>query len=599
MACVGWCEAEAVGCEVGDHERDPRTMGARCALSCATCGRPGAGSLSATVDEGAQRPADRRRRGRDQGRRRHARGRAPEQPRSLQPTEASSAEDLLREMVAAVESARGPSTVGGGVGVPSVVEFATGRVRSSINLHLADLDLRRVLQERLGLPGLRRQRCHRGGARTRRSTMAAGRWSQNLVMFTVGTGIGGGLVLGGTGLPGRHRGRGGARTHADRGRLSTDGAPAARQLPAAPARSSRLPPGACWTASAVKVARENSLVGARQAGGVRRARSTATTRSRPRNAGDPRGDRHLCGCSASGSASGSRTRSTPSIRTWSRSGGRLGGGGPAARAAPETGSPVRAARRGRAHRDQARPAWRRRRGPGRRAAREARARRRGQQRSPPGPEAERGVSAESVPANPFAQDVEEPLPAPTTLVIFGATGDLAARKLLPAIYNLGARRAAAGEVRRDRDRARARRPRAVPPPRPRGDRRVLAHRHRRRHLEDARAEARLPERGLRRSGAVRGARGQDWEQGAATADAAGLLPGGFAQLLRHDREGARGGRAGRRGRPADPADDREAIRPRPRLGAGAERARSPRRSTSRRSFASTTTWARRRCRTSR
>jgi len=41
-----------------------------------------------------------------------------------------------------------------------------------------------------------------------------------------------------------------------------------------------------------------------------------------------------------------------------------------------------------------------------------------------------------VPNNPFAADVEEALPPPTTLVIFGATGDLAARKLLPAIYNL-------------------------------------------------------------------------------------------------------------------------------------------------------------------
>ena len=39
--------------------------------------------------------------------------------------------------------------------------------------------------------------------------------------------------------------------------------------------------------------------------------------------------------------------------------------------------------------------------------------------------------------NPFAQDVIEPLPQPATLVIFGATGDLTARKLLPAIYNIG------------------------------------------------------------------------------------------------------------------------------------------------------------------
>ncbi len=38
--------------------------------------------------------------------------------------------------------------------------------------------------------------------------------------------------------------------------------------------------------------------------------------------------------------------------------------------------------------------------------------------------------------NPFVQDVEEELPPPTSLVIFGGTGDLAARKLLPAVYNL-------------------------------------------------------------------------------------------------------------------------------------------------------------------
>jgi glucose-6-phosphate 1-dehydrogenase len=39
-------------------------------------------------------------------------------------------------------------------------------------------------------------------------------------------------------------------------------------------------------------------------------------------------------------------------------------------------------------------------------------------------------------ANPFAQDVDERLPPASTLVLFGATGDLAARKLLPAVYDL-------------------------------------------------------------------------------------------------------------------------------------------------------------------
>jgi glucose-6-phosphate 1-dehydrogenase len=46
------------------------------------------------------------------------------------------------------------------------------------------------------------------------------------------------------------------------------------------------------------------------------------------------------------------------------------------------------------------------------------------------------MSTETVAPNPFAQDVESPLPDPTSLVIFGAGGDLAARKLLPAVYNL-------------------------------------------------------------------------------------------------------------------------------------------------------------------
>jgi len=38
--------------------------------------------------------------------------------------------------------------------------------------------------------------------------------------------------------------------------------------------------------------------------------------------------------------------------------------------------------------------------------------------------------------NPFARDVDERLPPPSALVLFGATGDLAARKLLPAVYDL-------------------------------------------------------------------------------------------------------------------------------------------------------------------
>ncbi len=114
----------------------------------------------------------------------------------LRPTEASNADELLEEIVAAIESARNADTAAVGVGVPSVVEFATGRVRSSTNLHLAEIDLRRVLEERLGLPVF-----VDNDATVAALSEAFGDAGeprvQNLVMFTVGTGIGGGLVLGG------------------------------------------------------------------------------------------------------------------------------------------------------------------------------------------------------------------------------------------------------------------------------------------------------------------------------------------------------------------------------------------------------------------
>jgi glucokinase len=150
---------------------------------------------------------------------------------SLQPTEASSAAGLVDEIVGAVESARAPHTTAVGVGVPSVVEFATGRVRSSVNLHLADFELRDVLQERLELPVFV----------DNDATVAAlgeafddgGRpVVQNLVMFTVGTGIGGGLVLGGKVYRGS-TGAAGEMGHTLVGMSFSEGAPRPGDFPQA------------------------------------------------------------------------------------------------------------------------------------------------------------------------------------------------------------------------------------------------------------------------------------------------------------------------------------------------------------------------------
>jgi glucokinase len=111
-------------------------------------------------------------------------------------TDLSSREALLDQLVSLVDEVRPPDLEGVGVGVPSVVEFDTGRVVSSVNIPLADVPLRHVLSERLGVPVFV----------DNDATVAAlaeafddqlHPVAQNLVMLTIGTGVGGGIVLGG------------------------------------------------------------------------------------------------------------------------------------------------------------------------------------------------------------------------------------------------------------------------------------------------------------------------------------------------------------------------------------------------------------------
>jgi glucokinase len=83
-----------------------------------------------------------------------------------------------------------------GVGVPSVVEFETGRVVSSVNIPLVDVPLRQVLGDRLGVPVFVDNDATVAAlaeAHDDRMLLVA----HNLVMLTIGTGVGGGIVLGG------------------------------------------------------------------------------------------------------------------------------------------------------------------------------------------------------------------------------------------------------------------------------------------------------------------------------------------------------------------------------------------------------------------
>jgi glucokinase len=111
-------------------------------------------------------------------------------------TDLSSADRIIEQLVEAVGACRGDQLDGVGLGVPSVVDFATGRVVSSANIPLADVPLREVLGERLGVPVFVDNDATVAAlaeAHDETMTMVA----RDLVMLTIGTGVGGGLVLGG------------------------------------------------------------------------------------------------------------------------------------------------------------------------------------------------------------------------------------------------------------------------------------------------------------------------------------------------------------------------------------------------------------------
>lgn len=116
-------------------------------------------------------------------------------PSHVVPTDVSSTDAVLDQLVRAIDEVRLPGVRAVGIGVPSVVEFATGRIRFSVNIPLADLPLRRMLTERLGIPVYvdNDASCAALAEAFEGDRIVA----DNLVMLTVGTGVGGGLVLNG------------------------------------------------------------------------------------------------------------------------------------------------------------------------------------------------------------------------------------------------------------------------------------------------------------------------------------------------------------------------------------------------------------------
>jgi glucokinase len=115
----------------------------------------------------------------------------------LHPTNLDSPEALIDQIVEAIHELAGEEGFCAvGVGLPSVIEWETGRVRSSVNIPLGDVPLRQVLRDRLEVPVFVDNDANVAAlseAHDEDGTLDI----RHLVMFTVGTGVGGGVIIDG------------------------------------------------------------------------------------------------------------------------------------------------------------------------------------------------------------------------------------------------------------------------------------------------------------------------------------------------------------------------------------------------------------------
>ena len=109
------------------------------------------------------------------------------------PSPDASEEGVLAALDAAVEALLDHRVGAIGYGIPANLERGTGRILRAMNLPLDDVDLVARSRQRFGLPvGVEND----GGAATLAEwRRGAGRGVRNLVTFTLGTGVGGGIVI--------------------------------------------------------------------------------------------------------------------------------------------------------------------------------------------------------------------------------------------------------------------------------------------------------------------------------------------------------------------------------------------------------------------
>ncbi len=111
------------------------------------------------------------------------------------PTPISSEEAVVGAIGDAIAGLVSDEVAAIGLGVPSTIDQASGTAVSSVNIPLTDVPLRKVIGDRFGLP------C---GIDNDANAAAIGEWhagagkgTLDMIMLTLGTGVGGGLILDG------------------------------------------------------------------------------------------------------------------------------------------------------------------------------------------------------------------------------------------------------------------------------------------------------------------------------------------------------------------------------------------------------------------
>jgi len=108
-----------------------------------------------------------------------------------------SEDELVELLVREVSEARDarPGVTAVGLGIPATIDHETGVAVSAVNLPLADLPIRDLVSERVGLPVFVDNDAN--VAALAEYLYGAAQGKPTTVMLTVGTGIGGGLIIGG------------------------------------------------------------------------------------------------------------------------------------------------------------------------------------------------------------------------------------------------------------------------------------------------------------------------------------------------------------------------------------------------------------------